>query len=108
MRDKYEDIVDEIIKQYAQEKGINIETSKIIKKNSYKNYRVLLEIESQQKSEKKIQETQKAQLMISRKRTEFPLISNSRHLDLPLSPKKEHLRALKLKLFTNEIGSSEP
>ena len=65
-------------------------------------------MESQQKSEKKIQETQKAQLMRSRKIAELPLISNSRHFDLPLTPKKEHLRALKLKLFTNEIDSPEP
>lgn len=50
LRDRYEDIIDEVIKQYAKAESITIEIPKIIRRHEYRNYRI---VTSENKNSKK-------------------------------------------------------
>lgn len=40
-RKKYEEMIDEIIKKHIQDESMNLKMTKVFRKHSYKNYRIL-------------------------------------------------------------------
>lgn len=42
LRDRYEDMVDEVIKQYVREEGLKVQMPKLVRKCDYKNYRIVV------------------------------------------------------------------
>lgn len=40
LRDRYEDIIDEVIRQYAEAEGIQVNMPKLVRRHQYKNYRI--------------------------------------------------------------------